>query len=240
MKPKDTMSEADLPRRLKLLDKELNKLPIDSEGMILSQLEGYLAGIIICPDLIMPGEWLPVVWGGHEPDAEPAFENAKQAEKLVSLVMEHYNATVTDISAGHYTPVYDVDVRHDETLWEIWIKGFEQAMALRPQSWRTYLEGDEDTRTAMAGLLTLIEAVNNDAKPGGANIDEIHEVAATLIPRWVEMLNAARVSQYAQTMPTNVFTPAHSAKAGRPPAAGRNEPCPCGSGKKYKKCCGLN
>ncbi len=22
------------------------------------------------------------------------------------------------------------------------------------------------------------------------------------------------------------------------PAAGRNDPCPCGSGKKYKKCCG--
>ena len=21
---------------------------------------------------------------------------------------------------------------------------------------------------------------------------------------------------------------------------GRNDPCPCGSGKKYKKCCGLN
>jgi hypothetical protein len=24
----------------------------------------------------------------------------------------------------------------------------------------------------------------------------------------------------------------------RPPAVGRNEPCPCGSGRKYKKCCG--
>ena len=24
------------------------------------------------------------------------------------------------------------------------------------------------------------------------------------------------------------------------PATGRNEPCPCGSGKKYKKCCGKN
>ena len=23
-----------------------------------------------------------------------------------------------------------------------------------------------------------------------------------------------------------------------PPKVGRNEPCPCGSGKKYKKCCG--
>jgi len=23
----------------------------------------------------------------------------------------------------------------------------------------------------------------------------------------------------------------------RPPRVGRNEPCPCGSGKKFKKCC---
>ena len=23
------------------------------------------------------------------------------------------------------------------------------------------------------------------------------------------------------------------------PAIGRNDPCPCGSGKKYKKCCGV-
>ena len=28
----------------------------------------------------------------------------------------------------------------------------------------------------------------------------------------------------------------HAAPAGK--AAGRNDPCPCGSGKKYKKCCG--
>lgn len=26
----------------------------------------------------------------------------------------------------------------------------------------------------------------------------------------------------------------------KPPKVGRNEPCPCGSGKKYKKCCGAN
>lgn len=24
----------------------------------------------------------------------------------------------------------------------------------------------------------------------------------------------------------------------KPPKIGRNDPCPCGSGKKYKKCCG--
>jgi SEC-C motif-containing protein len=26
--------------------------------------------------------------------------------------------------------------------------------------------------------------------------------------------------------------------AGQAPSAGRNEPCPCGSGRKYKRCCG--
>ena len=26
----------------------------------------------------------------------------------------------------------------------------------------------------------------------------------------------------------------------KPPKVGRNDPCPCGSGKKYKKCCGRN
>ena len=26
----------------------------------------------------------------------------------------------------------------------------------------------------------------------------------------------------------------------KPPKIGRNDPCPCGSGKKYKKCCGMN
>ncbi len=26
----------------------------------------------------------------------------------------------------------------------------------------------------------------------------------------------------------------------KPPKVGRNDPCPCGSGKKFKKCCGVN
>jgi len=31
-----------------------------------------------------------------------------------------------------------------------------------------------------------------------------------------------------------------SQPASRGKKIGRNEPCPCGSGKKYKKCCGMN
>lgn len=31
--------------------------------------------------------------------------------------------------------------------------------------------------------------------------------------------------------------PTERQMARRPPKVGRNEPCPCGSGKKFKKCC---
>jgi uncharacterized protein YecA (UPF0149 family) len=34
-----------------------------------------------------------------------------------------------------------------------------------------------------------------------------------------------------------VVGPTERQMARRPPKVGRNEPCPCGSGKKFKKCC---
>jgi preprotein translocase subunit SecA len=43
-----------------------------------------------------------------------------------------------------------------------------------------------------------------------------------------------------QTAPQSAFEQAMNAPVQRPQAvkAGRNDPCPCGSGKKFKSCCG--
>jgi len=85
---------SDLPRHLKQLDKPLLDLP--GEPMLISALDGFLIGIIVCPELIMPGEWLPQVWGVEE--GEPVFENSRQAEKFTGLVMEHYNTIARDLN----------------------------------------------------------------------------------------------------------------------------------------------
>jgi uncharacterized protein len=54
--------------------------------------------------------------------------------------------------------------------------------------------------------------------------------APAIIPELVETLNAWRLSRY-KGRPSG---PARAAKIGR------NDPCPCGSGRKYKKCCGAS
>lgn len=221
-----------IPRYLKQLEKELAGLPDHSEPMLITELDGYLAGILVCPDLIMPGEWLPLVWGGGDDDAAPIFESTEHAQKLVEFVMQHYNATASDLQRGRFAPVFDVDKRHDDVLWELWINGFETAMQLRPQSWAEIADGDEDTRTALAGLIILADMNRGDSTLPEAEARGLAEIAPDLIASGIVTLNAWRISQHGASQPGKPATP--FAKVGR------NEPCPCGSGKKYKKCCGLN
>jgi uncharacterized protein len=136
-------------------------LPADSDATLVTELDGFVAGLLVCTALIMPSEWLPRVWGDE--DAAPAFENAHQAEQLVSLVMGHYNATAQDLQAGRDAPVFEVDPRHDETLWELWIEGFATTMQLRPDSWAVILQGSADARMVLSGLIMLIDLAHGDS-----------------------------------------------------------------------------
>jgi uncharacterized protein len=58
-------------RRLKQLDEEL--LALGEETMLLEELDGFIAGLLVCPDLIKPGEWLPIIWNRGRADQQPAL-----------------------------------------------------------------------------------------------------------------------------------------------------------------------
>src|SRR3954470_2487197 len=68
--------------------------PEDSMG--LSDLDGFLTGIVVGPELILPSEWLPVVWGGEE----PAFESIEEARAILGIIMGRYNEIVRAIDAA--------------------------------------------------------------------------------------------------------------------------------------------
>ena len=58
-------------------------------------------------------------------------------------------------------------------------------------------------------------------------------------PKSVNDVFASMINQVGgRRMPQVQGGPPQTARPAASPAVGRNDPCPCGSGKKYKKCCG--
>src|SRR5215471_1493164 len=52
---------------LDALDAFLSSDQSPPDSMMLSDLDGFLTAIAIGPELVMPSEWLPVIWGDDEP-----------------------------------------------------------------------------------------------------------------------------------------------------------------------------
>ncbi len=161
------------------------------ECMDLSQLDGFLAGVLIGPDMIMPSEFLPVVWGGDEPD----FADAAEAETILGSILGRYNEIAEGLASlpPSYAPVFWQD-QAGNAITEDWAVGFMQAVALRSDAWEPALQDDE---TAM--LLIPIGIIAGQAEPeiglhdatlSDEFLDELMERAADLLPACVLGLRA--------------------------------------------------
>ena len=220
----------------------LNAIPVERDGMTIAELDGYVAALIVCPDVILPSEWLPGVWGG-----EHEFADVAEAEATIAAVMEHYNRIAREL-AEHpedYTPVFEIDPNGGETLWEPWIDGFERAMRLRPDAWEEIaLSDDEEASASISMIVALNDFYYDRSELTEEAEDEFDRMAPGLIPEFVGNLNAWTKSR--QIGKSGRGDTASHARFDRedPPAfgrkVGRNEPCPCGSGRKYKRCCGAH
>src|SRR5215211_4733455 len=135
-----TVTDADLD----LLDAYLLSDQSPSECMMLSDLDGFLTGIAIGPELVMPSEWLPYVWGGEE----PVFDDPAQASAILGAIMGRYNAILREIEAGTFEPL--VWEAPDGTMMAgDWAEGFMHAVVLRPDAWEPLM------RSKRHGVLLL-------------------------------------------------------------------------------------
>lgn len=226
-----TQSDQDLDH----LSALLLELPTENMPMTLSELDGYLVGVLACPELIPPSEWMPHVWGET---GEASFPDQKTAEATIGAVMSHYNSIAGAMTRSPWVePTYEIAPNSDEVLWEPWVDGFTRAMQLRPQSWERLLDqADEETQASMIFMMALQEIYTGQSKFTDDEIDQIDLEAPDLIPNCVAtILDKSRpeLSHREQENPTG-----RPFKAGARP--GRNDPCSCGSGRKYKQCCGRN
>jgi uncharacterized protein len=197
------------------------------DAMSPMELDGYLTGIVVSPDLLLPSRWLRRIWGENE----PTFDSLDQMQTIIAAVMDHYNAIIAALDAGFkqieanktadYRPLFlagSGKPNHD--VVRTWVRGFGKAMALAPERWSS-LANDERLQPLLTPFVGFLDVTDPGFEPADS-IDELLDKAATAIPRVTIILR--KIAQFAA--------------AGRRSKIGRNDPCPCGSGLKYKRCCG--
>src|ERR1700729_2183277 len=113
------------PIDLDALDDYLMSDHAPDDSMGLSDLDGFLTGVVIGPELIPPSEWLPVIWGGEEPE----FETGVEMRTVLGRIMDRFNSEPID-----YDPIF-WEGPEGEVIASDWAGGFLDAAALGPTAW---------------------------------------------------------------------------------------------------------
>lgn len=226
------------------LDDELDRLDEilaggSHEALTAVELEGFFAGLVVCPELISPSKWLHYIWSEDGEDVAVPVADLSGYQEFLALVMKRYNAVALSLmEPDAYDPVFAFDT-DGTALWELWISGFERAMRISPDGWDVINNGaDEEAIAALSGICALALLEGNDLDMPESNKRRLRADAPKLIALSVKALNNFRLR--------GTGSPQPRASRAKPPAAnpgkrlGRNDPCFCGSGRKYKKCHGAN
>lgn len=148
---------------LDALEEFLSSDDSPEECMDLSELDGFLAGLIVGPEAVPPSEWLPVIWDNED----PGFADETQADAILGAILGRYNEIADSLDAEpvEYAPVFWQDFT-GATIVEDWAIGFMQAVSMRQIAWAPVLSDDD---TAM--LLIPIAAIAGLAMPDGTDDD---------------------------------------------------------------------
>ena len=227
-------------------DAEMNELDqflcsdaTSDEVMMIDCLDGYLTAILAGPTSLSMNQWLSGIWGQNPEDA-PHFETMEHAQRIIDLIMRHYNGIIWGLQGGPdaFEPIFNT-VQYpdnpDEVLdGEMWAHGFMRGVELCRSDWQPLFD-DPNGRQWLRPIVLLGAEEVTPEEEGLVRWPAQREALAKQIP-------ASVVEIYRFWLPYRqaVHDLLVSNIKRKQPKVGRNDPCPCGSGKKFKKCCGAS
>lgn len=203
------------------------------DSMTMDVLHGYLTALAIGPLELPMAEWLPRVWGS-DPKTAPKFASDKENKRIVNLIARFMNEIAITFEAApkEFEPLFcEVETEDGKKHFDAegWASGFWEGMQLRPGSW------DPVMASEFAGLMHPIALLGADEididDEELASLDDPVKRAA--LAREIETAIPALYRFWLPRRRSAVETVERDA-----PKIGRNDLCQCGSGKKFKKCCG--
>ncbi len=208
-------------------------LPSHWQGMSAAFIEGALFAANANPKPMEPEVWLPVLMNGGGDDV--AVVMVDDADKMP--IFNHFEMQYRTVKAGEYelpeSLIWQQDGSNQSALREF-AEGFLAVWVFIEPNWQQQTVSDGTMRMLSALLTTLMLLV-----------DEVGTLAQMEQAGVTSMPSASDLYQQLPLMLTEVMMAADQLQIGSGAQAinpfkgiGRNDPCVCESGKKFKQCCG--
>lgn len=223
-----TMSTQELDRLESLLASDVFK----NEAMPLDILQGFLCATLSGPETIPPSVWMPLALG-----ESPEYESAAQADEVTGLIMKFHDAIASALSANEDFELflYGLEDNQERLDYAAWCEGYVYGAQVGELNW--FEAADEfapDLSEKMEVFFLLSGMLKEDAQK--------HKEP------WLSSKEEEKAFAKAEeAFPATIHDIYRFWRARRNPPApvrrespriGRNDPCSCGSGKKFKHCCG--
>ena len=184
-------------------------------------------------------------------------ENRKDQEKALSEIKDFFHITDDSFTLENAYPLIEKNIRDKEAkVTKPEFNRFIRFVYLRniDKRWIDHLDALEELKDS-ARLMSyaqknpLVEYKNTASDAFDDMISDISDqVVKTVVSvrvltereRKERVLNARHAQAQSQTAVSSRSESENQQIRRTSPKIGRNDPCPCGSGKKYKNCCGRN
>ncbi len=205
------------------LDQRLLDHGNDDSVLDLSELDGFFTAIASGPTLVPMSQWWSALWGGSEPE----WTSKAERERVVELLVRHLatlSHTLSDLR-DKFVPLLLIsrdEHGKEQPIVEEWCYGYMRGVELAqwPPMPLTIQESlDAVALHGSAERLDALEALTEA---------EFRRSLAAIVPAVLQIYDWWAPSRAVDLPPQPIRVAAK---------VGRNDLCPCGSGKKYKHCC---
>jgi len=210
------------------LVKFLESLP--EEPLSLAKLHGLFTALAVGPGQLVSRELIAdlAIACGKLP-----IKDSEHAKRISAFLSRFYSEIIEDLASESFVPHLQPE---DFVITDIvsdmasWCQGFVLGMEQESSAWRSWFK--DPRREKLTSLISRTAAIRKNSSADNAEQTgwQAHSVISDLVPLIASYWRfESELNQLVELRPELTVTE---------PKVGRNQPCPCGSGKKYKHCCG--
>ncbi len=102
--------------------------------MSIAVLDGFLTAIVIGPEMVLPSDYLPLIWDAEEGKKDPGFADLDEAKRILGYVQGMNNRVAGPLRSETptVTPVFVFEPAWDHREWLI---GFAMGSEFDPDVW---------------------------------------------------------------------------------------------------------